>query len=304
MTPPLASRMPPPPTSRSRPGSATDGSPSGSMTGGTRPPGSTSSGPLSGSAAGGTRPPGSATGGILFPDPLPPLTSALPRQPPPTPARPHLWLVTTAVHQETVTRYAPLVLDPAELARAEEFRRPGDRATYMCAHVGLRRLLAAHLGIAPRAVSVARAPCPCCGEPHGRPVLPDGRLHFSLSHCEGLSLIAVAATPVGVDVEPVPPPQTVAEAADVLHPAESAELAALAPGPGAAAFARVWTRKEAYLKGTGVGLGADPAAEYVGSGPVPTDPAGWLLADVAVPAGHRAAVAVRMVRGASPPKPP
>ncbi|MFB7557408.1 4'-phosphopantetheinyl transferase family protein [Streptomyces brevispora] len=237
--------------------------------------------------------PGSPPDGALLPDPLPPLTSALPRQPWPGPAGPRLWLVATAAHQETVTRYAPLVLDPAELARAEEFRRPGDRATYMCAHVGLRRLLGAHLGIAPRAVLVARAPCPCCGEPHGRPVLPGGRLHFSLSHCEGLSLIAVAATPVGVDIEPVPAPETVMEATDVLHPAESAELTALAPDPGAAAFARVWTRKEAYLKGIGVGLGADPSAEYVGSGPVPSAPAGWLLADVTVPAGHRAAVALR-----------
>ncbi|MFE7759193.1 4'-phosphopantetheinyl transferase family protein [Streptomyces sp. NPDC057418] len=236
---------------------------------------------------------GSTAGAALLPDALPPLTSALPRLPWPSPARPRLWLVTTAAHQETVARYAPLVLDPAELARAEEFRRPGDRATYMCAHVGLRRLLGAHLGIAPRTVSVARAPCPCCGEPHGRPVLPDGRLHFSLSHCEGMSLIAVAATPVGVDVEPVPAPETVAEAAEVLHPVESAELAALAPDAAAVAFARVWTRKEAYLKGIGVGLGADPATEYVGSGPLPSAPAGWLMADVAVPVGHRAAVALR-----------
>lgn len=236
--------------------------------------------------------PDSPAGGALLPDPLPPLPAALPRLPWPSPARPRLWLVATAAHEDTVARYASLVLDPAELARAREFRRPGDRATYMCAHVGLRRLLGAHLGVAPRTVSVARAPCPCCGEAHGRPVLPDGRLHFSLSHCEGLSLIAVAATPVGVDVEPVPEPHTVAEAAEVLHPAEAAELAALAPGLRPAAFARVWTRKEAYLKGTGVGLGADPSAEYVGSGPVPSAPSGWLTTDVTVPAGHRAAVAV------------
>ncbi|MEV7671958.1 4'-phosphopantetheinyl transferase superfamily protein [Streptomyces sp. NPDC088752] len=232
--------------------------------------------------------------GPLVPAALPLLTTALPALPGLRPARPQLWLVATDAHRETVGRYASLLLDGTELTRAGEFRRPGDRATYLCAHAGLRRLLGAHLGIAPRAVSVARAPCPCCGEPHGRPVLPDGRLHFSLSHCEGLSLIALASTPVGVDIERVPAPHTVTEAGEVLHPAEAAELAALAPARRPAAFARVWTRKEAYLKGLGIGLGADPSADYVGAGPLPAAPAGWLLADVLVPDGHHAAVALRL----------
>lgn len=236
-------------------------------------------------------PPGVAA---LHPEPLPPLPAPLPRPVRPPVGRPQLWLVTTAVHEAAAARHAPLVLEPAELARAAELRRPADRATYLCAHVGLRRLLGSHLGVAPSKVPLARAPCPCCGEPHGRPVLPDGRLHFSLSHCEGLSLIALAPAPVGVDIEPVPHPDTVSEAADVLHPAESAELAALAPELRPDAFTRVWTRKEAYLKGLGVGLGDDPAGTRVGAGRRPTAPVGWLLADVAVPAGHCAAVAVRL----------
>ncbi|THA28015.1 4'-phosphopantetheinyl transferase superfamily protein [Streptomyces sp. A1277] len=238
---------------------------------------------------------------LLRPTALPPLPAALPPLTGPGPGAAQLWLVATAAHEESATRYAPLVLGPSELARAEEFRRPTDRATYLCAHVGLRRVLGNHLGVAPRTVSVARSPCPGCGGPHGRPVLPGGHLHFSLSHCEGLSLIAVAATPVGVDVEPVPNPRTLVEAADVLHPAESAELAALSPAIRPAAFARLWTRKEAYLKGLGIGLGADPSTEYVGAGEAPAAPSGWLLADIAVPHGHRAAVAVhRRGIGAGP----
>ncbi|WP_282698238.1 4'-phosphopantetheinyl transferase superfamily protein [Streptomyces sp. CC208A] len=235
-----------------------------------------------------------STPALLHPTPLPPLPAPLPQPPSPRPRplHPQLWLVPTDTHHTTAARHAPLVLDPSELARAQEFRRPGDRATYLCAHVGLRRLLGAHLGITPRSVTMKRAPCPCCGEPHGRPVLPDGRLHFSLSHCEGLSLIAVATRPIGVDIERVPPPHLVAEAAEVLHPAEAAELTTLTTTGRPDAFARVWTRKEAYLKGLGIGLGADPSAEYVGAGPTPTPPPGWLLADVAAPPGHHAAVAL------------
>lgn len=238
-----------------------------------------------------------APGRLLLPTALPPLPAALPPPTGPGPDGVRLWLVTTAAHEESAPRYAPLVLGPSELARAAEFRRPSDRATYLCAHVGLRRVLGNHLGIAPKTVPMARAPCPRCGEPHGRPVLPDGHLHFSLSHCEGLSLIAVAADPVGVDVEAVPSVQTLVEAAEVVHPGESAELAALAPALRPAAFARVWTRKEAYLKGLGIGLGADPSTEYVGAGERPAAPSGWLLADIAVPHGHWGAVAVRR-RGA------
>ncbi|WP_324290404.1 4'-phosphopantetheinyl transferase family protein [Streptomyces sp. H27-H1] len=82
------------------------------------------------------------------------------------------------------------------------------------------------------------------------------------------------------------------ELADVLHPREAAELASLSPGERSAAFTRVWTRKEAYLKGLGVGLSGNPAADYVGSGAVPTRLPGWTLTDVLVPEGHRAALAL------------
>ncbi|MFI8105272.1 4'-phosphopantetheinyl transferase family protein [Streptomyces sp. NPDC086023] len=238
---------------------------------------------------------------IAPPEPRAPLSptplAALYVAPPPVPGAgtaPQVWLVETAVHREPSARLAPATLDPQELARAAGFLRAEDRDAYVCAHVALRRLLGAYLGLAPRGVSVSRAPCPHCAEPHGRPVLPGDALHFSLSHCAGLSLLAFAATPVGVDVEAVPPPATVAETADVLHPREAAELALLDPGERALAFTRVWTRKEAYLKGLGIGLSENPAADYVGSGPVPSHPPGWSLSDVAVPAGHCAAVALEL----------
>ncbi|WNI19398.1 4'-phosphopantetheinyl transferase family protein [Actinacidiphila sp. ITFR-21] len=122
-------------------------------------------------------------------------------------------------------------------------------------------------------------------------MVPGDALRFSLSHCADLSLLAFATAPVGVDVEAVPAARTVAETAHVLHPREAAGLALPAPAERTPAFTRVWTRKEAYLKGRGVGLSADPAADYVGSGPTAVPPADWSLTDVLVPPGHRAAVA-------------
>lgn len=210
----------------------------------------------------------------------------------PHPAVPALWLVDTDEYRAYASRHAPDILDDQELAHAAQLVRAADRDAYACAHVALRLLLGAYLGVAAREVVVERAPCAHCDEPHGRPVVRGGGLHFSLSHCEGLSLLAFATTPVGVDVEPVPDPAAIAEVADVLHPREAAELAILPAAGRAPAFTRVWTRKEAYLKGTGVGLSADPAADYVGAGPVPASPPGWSLSDVLAPRGHHAAVAL------------
>lgn len=180
-----------------------------------------------------------------------------------------------------------------ELARAAEFVQAAGRDSYVCAHVALRRLLGLYLGVAPGEVAIERAPCAHCDEPHGRPVLPGGALHFSLSHCTGLSLPAFTTAPVGVDVEELVTPATILETADVLHPREAAELSRPPAAERPAAFTRVWTRKEAYLKGLCVGLSADPAADYVGSGVDPAPVPGWWLVDVAVPQGHCAAVALR-----------
>ncbi|MEU8764249.1 4'-phosphopantetheinyl transferase superfamily protein [Streptomyces sp. NPDC048659] len=207
------------------------------------------------------------------------------------PAGAELWLVPPGAVPEGAE-----VLDTAERERAGRFRRAVDREMYVAAHTALRVLAGAYLGRAPEGLEFARLDCPGCGGPHGRPVLAGAGagLHFSLSHSGGLGLLAFAPVPVGVDVEGVPEPRTVGQVADALHPAERRELAALDGAARAAAFARCWTRKEAYLKGTGQGLsGTGFADTLVGTGPRPVAPPGWTLTDVRVPVGFAGACAVR-----------
>lgn len=206
---------------------------------------------------------------------------------------PLLWLVDAARHAAFAARLASDVLDPRELRSAAAFRADADRDCYRAAHVGLRLLLGAQLGSAPGDVRLVREDCPGCGEPHGRPAVAGGGVHFSLSHSGGFALLAFAATPVGVDVETVPSADAVADISSVMHRVEIAELGALEPPERPAAFARAWVRKEAYLKGLGIGLGRDPSADYVGTGEAPAaGPAGWSIADVAVGEHRAAAVAV------------
>ncbi|WP_380285855.1 4'-phosphopantetheinyl transferase family protein [Kitasatospora purpeofusca] len=204
-----------------------------------------------------------------------------------------LWLLDAAA--VPVDRAALGRLDEEEHRRAARFVREADRTTYLAAHVALRGVLGRRLGAAPESLVFVREPCPDCSGPHGRPRLADGgpgAPHFSLSHGGGRVLIGVAAVPVGVDVEPLPGAESVEVLSPALHPAERAELADVGPADRPRAFARLWTRKEAYLKGLGIGLGRPPAADYLGTAEPGRRPPGWAVADL--PAGHRHAAAVAL----------
>ncbi|MEL5955403.1 4'-phosphopantetheinyl transferase superfamily protein [Streptomyces sp. CLV115] len=189
------------------------------------------------------------------------------------------------------------VLDATERQRAATLMHAADRTRFTAAHVALRRLLGSYLSLRPEEVHLGRDTCPCCGGPHGRPTVldADDRLFFSLSHRGDLAVVGTAAAPIGVDVELVPDEDGTADLAAMLHVDEQAELAALSPPARPRALARLWTRKEAYLKGLGTGLGRDPSLDYVGSGRPegPYPPSGWTLLDVPVDRGYAAAVAVR-----------
>ncbi|MFE6744806.1 4'-phosphopantetheinyl transferase family protein [Kitasatospora purpeofusca] len=189
-------------------------------------------------------------------------------------------------------------LDEEEHRRAGRFVRDADRTVYLAAHVALRQVLGRRLGLAPGELVFGREPCPGCDEPHGRPRLAgrvSGAPHFSLSHGGGRVLIGLAGAPVGVDVEPLPAADSAEVLATTLHPAEQAELADVRPADRPGAFARLWTRKEAYLKGLGIGLGRPPAADYLGTAEPARRPAGWAVTDV--PAGPRHAAAVALAGG-------
>ncbi|MFE4613665.1 4'-phosphopantetheinyl transferase family protein [Streptomyces niveus] len=192
------------------------------------------------------------------------------------------------------------ILDATEQRRLAALRRAEDRGRYLLAHVTLRQLLADRLAVPPAEVVIGRRPCTGCGGPHGRPVVPGDPVHFSLSHSGDMVLIALARNAVGVDVEAVPPAEAVRELYAHMHPRERAELAALPAADRPAAFARCWSRKEAFLKATGAGLTEDPSVTYVGAGAHPAHPAGWRLSDLPTVPGYAAALTLRTDAALSP----
>ncbi|NGO45822.1 4'-phosphopantetheinyl transferase superfamily protein [Streptomyces sp. YC419] len=202
---------------------------------------------------------------------------------------PHLWFVST-----TVSVLDHQVLDSRERAKAEGLTRDGRRREYVVAHTALRLLLGRYLRQPPAEIRLVRHGCPSCGKPHGRPAVHGDPVHFSLSHSGGGVLLAFAASPVGVDLQRVPNLKVADRVADLLTAEERQELAAHDVLTRPTAFARVWTRKEAYLKGLGMGLGRAPSLDYLGAGEAPVSPAGWCVRDVTAGSGYAAAVAVRL----------
>ncbi|MFD3701219.1 4'-phosphopantetheinyl transferase family protein [Streptomyces sp. NPDC058646] len=209
----------------------------------------------------------------------------------------HLWALRQPWSDDGPVPLVTAELDDHERKRAASFVQPHDRLLYVSAHVGLRRLLSAYLGVPPGEVHLGRAPCPGCGGPHGRPVVMDAPvpLHFSLSHSVGLAIFGVATSPVGVDVERVPSMETAELCMSALHPAEQAELSALPAGERPMAFGRLWTRKEAYLKGIGTGLSRDLSADYLGEredAGRPAGPPGWIVRSIPGYPSHVCAAAL------------
>jgi len=178
-------------------------------------------------------------------------------------------------------------LSASERARAASLRGEPLRRRYVASHAALRRLLAGIVGGSPEALQLAAGP-------NGKPRLPGGP-RFSLSHSGDLGLVAIdPACEVGVDLEPVRPvPEADEIAARWFAPEERAALHA-AGADGGAAFARLWTRREAWLKALGVGLDESLAGR-------PVDLARFALHDLAPAPGHLGALAVERGPGGGGP---
>ncbi len=143
----------------------------------------------------------------------------------------------------------------AEQQRAARFMRPHDGRRYVAAHAALRQLLGT------REDWVTGA--------HGKPALALPPPHFNLSRRGGVALIGVSHThEIGVDVEPL---QAMTDADELAHlhftPHERDAVARESGTARDRAFLRCWTRKEAGMKATGLGLSLAPSSFECGALP-------------------------------------
>ena len=193
------------------------------------------------------------------------------------------------------------MLSPAEQSRAARFRFPAPRTRFILARGLLRELLGRYLDVPPAQLCFSY-------NPQGKPALAapaHAWLHFNLSHSEEIVLLAFTAQrPLGVDVEQIHPVEKMERLVErFFSPAERVAFRALPAGQREAAFFAGWTRKEAYIKGRGLGLALplhqfdvtlEPQkARLLADRQTPAAVRSWTLRSLDFIPGYAAALAVR-----------
>jgi 4'-phosphopantetheinyl transferase len=186
-------------------------------------------------------------------------------------------------------------LDSAELQRARRLPE-ATRRQFVATRAILRTLLGERLQVRAAAVPLRKSK-------NGK-LFAAGGVLFNVTHSKDLAVFAFTHNlRVGVDVEllrPVAHLKGVVELA--LAASEAADLQRVPADDRAAAFFACWTRKEAYLKASGNGLGSPrdvavtlrPGApeQLVSVQGAPAEPGRWELTSFEPQPGYVGAVAV------------
>jgi 4'-phosphopantetheinyl transferase len=157
-----------------------------------------------------------------------------------------------------VSRSLESLLDDVERGRLARYTREEDRERFLAGCALAKLALGLYLDVPAAEIRFSRR-CNTCGRPHGKPrvVTPPGTsIELSVSHSGELVAVAVAArNPVGVDVERLDRALPVDELEGlVLATTERVALASLSADERRPGFLVWWTRKEACVKATALGL--------------------------------------------------
>jgi 4'-phosphopantetheinyl transferase len=161
----------------------------------------------------------------------------------------HLWASLLADQRHALDAHLAL-LDPEERARAERFRHARDRERYITAHGLLRRLLGHYLAADPAAARIDLGT-------YGKPFVAGTDLRFNLSDTKDAVVIALTrGSEIGADIETVDRVVDHRAVADHYFTPEEVSWIGDAGTESTSKrrFLELWTRKEAVLKASGVGI--------------------------------------------------
>ncbi len=166
-----------------------------------------------------------------------------------TPGLVHVWLVHPHELQAEFDRFSS-TLSEDEHTRAAGYKLVAPRVQFILARGFLRQTLAAYLQVSPSSISFGTTG-------NEKPILiGNAGLHFNLSHTATAIALAVAGDrEVGIDVEQIKSRRSLMNIAQhQFHKEEQADLERATEVDKLSTFYRIWTCKEAYLKGLGQGF--------------------------------------------------
>jgi 4'-phosphopantetheinyl transferase len=230
-----------------------------------------------------------------------------------------VWTVALDAGPESADRWFNQLLSAEEQDRAGRFQAAHLRVDWITARAALRFALGRCLQVSPAQVTF-RPPEPG-GQPYAgsaKPVLSQNTgLSFNLSHTQGRALIAVSSLEVGVDVERHRSVEVEADLAGmaraVMSDEELALWRALSARDRARAFYHLWTRKESYIKATGLGMFSGLREITVPVWPYPlfeaeivsdlSQSCPWMVRDLPIEPGYSASISWRAAESARPDDP-
>lgn len=162
------------------------------------------------------------------------------------------WMTVEETGDEALEARCLAILSPEERARHGRFRHDRDGRLYLTAHTLLRATLSEFRALSPEAWSFS-------ANRHGKPhLVPDNGgppLRFNLTHTAGLAACVVSADfEVGLDAECLARQTDPGLSGRFFSPVEQAQLEGLSRNAKRRAFFDIWTLKESYVKGRGIGV--------------------------------------------------
>ena len=210
----------------------------------------------------------------------------------------HLWWAGLSISDDERARLEA-TLSADERVRAARYRLGWLRRRFVVGRGILRVLLGEYLGIDPAAVQLQYGP-------FGKPALASAHasdVTFSLSHSKDVAVYAFSrGADVGVDIEHLRSRDGAAIVRRFFSVRERDIYCGLPDSQKPLAFLLGWTRKEAYVKGRGVGLSecladvevtlAPGESAQLLTAPDPGGAARWWLEEIGAAGGCVGAVAV------------
>ncbi|PWU21618.1 MAG: 4'-phosphopantetheinyl transferase [Verrucomicrobia bacterium] len=215
----------------------------------------------------------------------------------------HIWVAGLDLTGEVPSRLRE-TLSRAELQQVARFHFDKLRDRFVAAHGILRVILSRYL----RDNTWGKALEFKIG-PYGKPALAGSYarcgLQFNLSHSDDLMLLAVTrAGAIGVDIERIRPMEDATDLVErFFSPRENSAFRKLPAAQQPDAFFNLWTRKEAWLKATGEGIGSllnrvevsfypEAEARLLRLPRGHASPAKWTMRELSPASGYAAAVAI------------